>query len=431
MLRQRQSKAIAMKRDWRYWGGAILAALFAAGCQADEPQIRQVYNPAPANVFNEKLTKSPAGSSRVDPVGNLEVVALFESGPMPTGVAVSDKGRLFVNFPRWGDPVEFTVAEIVNGVAKPYPDAAYNKLNTAYAGETLVSVQSVVVDPTGSRLWLLDTGSINFGPREKRGAKLIGIDLDSNQIVKEIIFPDDVALPTSYLNDVRFDLKRGAQGTAYISDSSSFGDNGIVVVDLASGKSWRRLNRHPSTLATERFAPVVEGKELLARVPGQPEAYLKLGSDGIAISGDGKTLYYCPLASRSWYSVSTDALADPTKGESDVAATVKEMPARPFASDGLETDSQGRIYLTDYENNAVRRFTPGTNVWEVLAAAPSLIWPDSLSLAADGYLYITANQLNRQSQFHNGADQRTRPFVLFRVKTDGTGIRMPNAAGTR
>ena len=36
------------------------------------------------------------------PVGKLELVATF-NGPMPTGVTVSQKGRIFVNFPRWGD----------------------------------------------------------------------------------------------------------------------------------------------------------------------------------------------------------------------------------------------------------------------------------------------------------------------------------------
>src|SRR5687767_8334192 len=124
----RRSRAIAVpiRKDWRYWGSVVLAALFGAGCQPDDPKIRQVYNPAPANVLNAKLTESPQGSSRLPATGNLEVVALFEQGPMPTGTAVSDTGRVFVNFPRWGDPVEFTVGEIVNGAVKPYPNLEYN-----------------------------------------------------------------------------------------------------------------------------------------------------------------------------------------------------------------------------------------------------------------------------------------------------------------
>ena len=49
-------------------------------------------------------------------------------------------------------------------------------------------------------------------------------------------------------------------------------------------------------------------------------------------------------------------------------------------------------------------------------------WPDSLSLAVDGYLYVTCNQLHRQPKFHNGADLRKKPYYLFRVKTDGTPV---------
>ena len=58
-------------------------------------------------------------------VGRLESVATF-SGPMPTGVTVSRTSRIFVNFPRWGDDVPFTVAELVNGKAVAYPDVSIN-----------------------------------------------------------------------------------------------------------------------------------------------------------------------------------------------------------------------------------------------------------------------------------------------------------------
>jgi sugar lactone lactonase YvrE len=89
----------------------------------------------------------------------------------------------------------------------------------------------------------LDTGSINFAPTQPSGPKLIGVDLTQNCIFKTITitFPQNVALPTNYLNDIRFDLRRGKAGMAFITDSSDQGVNGIIVVDLDSGKSWRRL----------------------------------------------------------------------------------------------------------------------------------------------------------------------------------------------
>ncbi len=354
-------------------------------------------------------------------IGQLEVVATFH-GPMPTGVTVANSGRIFVNFPKWGDDVEYTVAEVKDGKTLPYPSADINHYApTDNQADKFVSVQSVVVDPTGNRLWILDTGSIAFGPVKTGGPKLLGVDLRTNQIFKKIIFPPDVALPTTYLNDVRFDLHRGPEGMAFITDSSSPGPNGIIVVDLASGKSWRRLNDHPSTKPDPAFVPVVEGQILQMRLPGQPPARFAVGSDGIALSADEKTLYYCPLTSRHLYSVSVDALADRSKSDAEVTATVKDLGEKGGASDGLEADAQGRVYLSDYEHNAIRRWSSPNEI-ETLVHDPRILWPDTLSFAADGYLYFTANQIERQGVFHNGQDLRQKPYVLFRFKVDGKRI---------
>jgi len=354
-------------------------------------------------------------------IGQLEVVATF-NGPMPTGVTVANNGRIFVNFPRWGDNVEYTVAEVKDGKAVAYPNAEINHYTDADdPASQLVSVQSVVVDPGGNRLWILDTGSLAFGPVEPRGGKLIAVDLNTNQITKKIIFPPDVALTTTYLNDVRFDVHRGAEGMAFITDSSSTGPNGIIVVDLASGKSWRRLHDHPSTKPDAAFVPVVEGEILQLRIPGQPPQRFAVGADGIAISADGETLFYCPLTSRHLYSVSVDALANQAKSDAYVAATVKDLGEKGGASDGLESDAEGRVYLSDYEHNAIRRRDIAGDI-ETLVHDPRVLWPDTLSLAASGYLYFTANQIERGAGFHDGHDLRQKPYVLFRVKVDGTRI---------
>jgi sugar lactone lactonase YvrE len=355
-------------------------------------------------------------------IGKLEVVATF-GGPMPTGVTVANNGRIFVNFPKWGDNVEYTVAEVKDGKTLPYPNADINRYtNGNDQADKLVSVQSVVVDPTGNRLWILDTGSIGFGPTSLGGPKLIAVDLNTDRVVKKIIFPTDIALTTTYLNDVRFDLHRGSGGMAFITDSTSSGPNGIIVVDLATGKSWRRLNDHPSTKPDPEFVPVVEGEILQLRLPGQPPARFAVGSDGIAISPGGNILYYCPLTSRHLYSVSVDALSDQSRSDAEVAATVKDLGEKGGAGDGLESDAQGRVYLSDYEHNAIRRRSLNGEI-ETLVHDPRVLWPDTLSLAADGYLYFTANQVERQAAFHNGQDLRQKPYVLFRVKVDGTRIR--------
>jgi sugar lactone lactonase YvrE len=123
---------------------------------------------------------------------------------------------VFINFPKWGDDVQFTVAELRDGVPVAYRDQATNDTNPADPVAALVSVQSIVVDPA-DRLWILDTGSPLFQPTVYGGPKLVCVDLSTNQVVKKILFPQDVALPTTYLNDIRFDLRRGVEGIAYIT----------------------------------------------------------------------------------------------------------------------------------------------------------------------------------------------------------------------
>lgn len=351
---------------------------------------------------------------------------------MPTGVTVSQGGRIFVNFPRWGDKVDYTVAEVKNGSTVPYPDANINRPNTSQPSQSFISVQSVVVDPK-DRLWILDTGSINFGSTSPGGPKLIGVDLQQNRIFKTILFPQDVALPTTYLNDIRFDLRRGQEGMAFITDSSEQGPNGIIVVDLASGKSWRRLNDHPSTKAVPGFLPTVEGQPLLNRPSNQPPSRIKLGADGIAISADGERLFYCPLAGRQLYSVSVDALANEQLPDAQVAATVVNHGGKGGGSDGFESDSQNRVYITNYEHNEIFRRLP-TGVYETLVHDPRVLWPDTLSVASDGYLYFTANQLHRQARYHNGTDLReslTASFAPASMQVQFSCVKSKRESGVR
>jgi sugar lactone lactonase YvrE len=232
-------------------------------------------------------------------LGALEPVAYFD-GAMPTGVTVSQRGRIFVNFPKWGDEVSFTVAEIRNGKPVAYPDEQINETNAQDRAAAFMSVQSVVVD-SADRLWILDTGSPLFRPTEYGGPKMVCVDLTSDKVIQKILFPQAVALPSTYLNDVRFDLRRGSKGMAFITDSSQKGPNGIIVVDLASGESWRRLHDHSSTKAEglQTFLPIVEGRPFLEQEPnGSVKQGAGMGADGIAIGSDGMRLYYCPLGSR-------------------------------------------------------------------------------------------------------------------------------------
>jgi sugar lactone lactonase YvrE len=344
-------------------------------------------------------------------IGSAELVHAFPD-QMPTGVTVADDGRIFVCYPRWGDPVAFTVAEVRDGAEIPYPDPKFNVFDAEHPADCLVSVQSVVVDPDG-RLWLLDTGSTEFGPPIAGGPKLVGVDPGSGQVVQTIRFPPDVVLETTYLNDIRFDMRRGTAGAAFITDSSLTGPSGIIVVDLASGRSRRRLSGHPSTRAVDGYVAIIEGR---------PMAGLIVGSDGIAISADGERLYYCPLSSRRLYSASVEALYDEQAGDDEVAATVEDHGEKG-AADGLESDADGRIYASNYEQGAILVREPGGE-WQALVHRADLVFVDTLSVAADGHVYYTVNQVHRQPAFQGGTDLRERPYALMRTPVEGGPVRL-------
>ncbi len=53
---------------------------------------------------------------------------------------------------------------------------------------------------------------------------------------------------------------------------------------------------------------------------------------------------------------------------------------------------------------------------------PRLLWADTLSVATDGYLYVTSNELHKQAKYHNGRDLRRKPYALFRVKIDAMPV---------
>lgn len=134
----------------------------------------------------------------------LEQVAQFEQ--QVTGVAVAPTGRTFVNFPRWGQDVAMSVAEVMrDGTLKPYPDAGWNawrnekKLSNQ---DHFVCVQSVTVDPQGF-LWVLDPAARGNEFIVDGGPKLVKIDLGTNKVVNIIPFGRDVCPQGSYLNDVQ------------------------------------------------------------------------------------------------------------------------------------------------------------------------------------------------------------------------------------
>ncbi len=377
----------------------LRAALLAAGLPAVAPALAQSRPPT-----------RPLGAIALPATEGLKPVpvAAFPDQRV-TGVAVSRRGRIFVNFPLWEDGHRESVAEIVPGQApRPYPDAAWNAAVAdpkapASPAQRFVCVQSVVVDDE-DRLWVLDPASPKFTGVVPGGAKLVQFDLATNKAVRTILFPDNIAPSKSYLNDVRFDTKRNF---AYLTDS---GTGALVVLNLKTGRARRVLETHPSVHPEPGFDLAINGHVL--REPDGKKPNFQV--DGIELSADGNTLYYQALMGRAMYRIGTEFLRDSTLGPAGLAAHVEKF-ATPSASDGYGRDAAGNVYTSGIENNSIRRVTPAGRV-ETIARGPEISWPDTFAYGPGNTLYFTTSQIQTMGKYNQGTSTRTRPYGLWKLE---------------
>lgn len=326
-----------------------------------------------------------------------ELVEVATSRVRWTGVALSAENRLFVNFPRWSEESPLSVGEIgPEGTLIPFPDDRWNAWTPDKdPAAHFVCVQSVHVD-RASRLWILDPASPWFQGVVAGGAKLVAVDLESDAVTAVYRFDSSVARPSSYLNDVRVDVDAGV---AYITDS---GSPGIVVLDLDSGRAWRTLDGVPATRA-EPITLTIGGRPWVGPGGVSPSIH----SDGLALTADGRWLYFQALTARTLHRIETRHLRDSRLSDAERSGMV-EVVGETGAADGLIADGAGWVYLSSLELDAIRRVSASGEV-EVLATDPRVSWPDSFAFGPDSALYFTT------ARIHEGAAP-TEPFAIYRLE---------------
>jgi len=338
---------------------ALLALVFLSACATQKP--------APVD--------EPAQAAKPAP---LKEVAEFKDAQV-TGVTVSDDGRMFANFPRWREGIPFSVVEVAkDGSYKPYPNGDWNSWNgKGHPPKNKFScVQSVVAH--NGMLYVIDPSS-PFMKGVVGSPKLYVFDLATNTLKREYRFTPTSAPRQSYLNDLRID---DMNNVAYITDS---GLGAIVVLDLKSGHARRLLELDKSTKA-EDVKLAIEGQPFL--IQGKPP---RINSDGIALSPDGKYLYYHALTGLTLYRVPTAVLVDKKLSSKKVAAAVENLGATP-PPDGMIFDKAGNLYMADLQTNSVVYRTPKGEI-RTLVQDSEIKWADTFATNGD-QLVFTASRLN-------------------------------------
>lgn len=323
------------------------------------------------------------------------------------GVSVNTANRLFVAFPKQNTDYQYGLTEIVNGERVPYPNEEWNKPGEE-AGH-FVSVQDLYVD-ANDFLWVLDSkpapsGSI-FGDKGEAAEgqfKLLKINTRTNQVEKRYNF-DDLDKSKSGLNDVRVDVQKNK---AYLSDP---GQAAVVVLDLATGKTRQVLEKTSFTLADPDLILVYDGVEMRDK-NGKP---FMSNVNGIALTHDFKYFYFKPINKTHLYRIETKYLTDESLTEKELESKVEDM-GDVGVTHGLIADKKGNIYLTNSLDYTIKYLSPDGQL-HTLVQDSRLLWPDSLGIGTDGFLYFSCAQLPQDPNWSNGKNRTELPYRVFKVQ---------------
>jgi len=313
----------------------------------------------------------------------------YWKGAMPAGFKIDRDGNYYLSVPRWSPGIPATVnkIEVIDGkpMLSAYPSW---EMNTIGDPKALQSVLGWEIDEL-NRAWFLDQGHIEGQPCIDGAQKLVCWDLTSNTLVESIVIPDEIAsYEASFLNDVMVD---NANGFVYIADSGIFTDplqGGLIVYNMRTKQLRRVLHQHVSTQDVPDYWFEIAGKRIWKDRP------MRTGADGIALSADRKTLYWCALTARHLYAMDTALLQDMSTPDTALEAAVVDLGDKGTNTDGLGADNRGLIYYTMLEGQGIGIYDPAQKTFQPFISDERMIWVDGMTFDNQGHLIFNSNRLH-------------------------------------
>jgi hypothetical protein len=196
---------------------------------------------------------------------------------------IDSAGTMYVSTARWGGPdIPATLSRLVpgeNGYAlEPFPSA---ELNAVDDPQGLKAVLGFEID-RNDVMWM---GHVAGQPSAPGDEKLVLWDIKAGKEVKRFVFGAEHSDKTcSFLNDIVVD---NDSGFAYITDSGIFCDpldGGLIVYDSRNNTARRVLDATLFTNDDPNFFFNIGDRPVLKN------GRMRTGADGIALSGDKRTL---------------------------------------------------------------------------------------------------------------------------------------------
>lgn len=356
---------------------------------------------APVNIENQKTWDGKPGQPEIyaavnEAVGNITFT--------PQGELV------YSNHPFFNPEIRVMRYDATTKESKPFPNLDWNtphKTDDHY----LSSVLGIRSDANGV-IWMLD-----MGQRNGITPKIVGWNTRTDKLEKIYYLPASSLVNESQPNDMVVDLKHGV----FIIADEGIGNGGdgskaaLIVVDMKTGATKRLMEGARSTIP-EKAPLVIGGKHLKIK-----SRDLLVGCDGITADADFEWLYYAPLNGSKVYRVKTTDLLDQDLTATALDNRIETYSAKPN-NGGLSIDMNGNLYLTTMETNSVTVILAKDRSVHQLISDDQLLWPDGVSYnAADGYMYVSAAQVQFGAAFNGGVSKAKAPYYIYRFKPLAAG----------
>lgn len=317
----------------------------------------------------------------------------YWKGAMAAGFKTDRDGNFYLSVPRWvpGIPATVNKIEVVDGKAMltAYPSWEMNEVGNP---EALQSVLGWEIDEN-NRAWFLDQGHVEGLLSIEGAQKIVCWDIDKNELVESVPVPHEIAsCQASFLNDLMVDNRNGF---VYIADSGIYSDpleGGLIIYNMRTKELRRVLHQHVSTQDVPGYWFEIAGKRVWKDQP------MRTGADGIALSVDRKTLYWCPLSGRNLYCIDTSLLQDFNTSHEEIEMAVVDLGDKGTNTDGMGADNQGNIYYTMLEGMGIGVYRPQLRTFSKFISDERMIWVDGMTFDNKGSLIFNSNRLHELFQ---------------------------------
>lgn len=293
---------------------------------------------------------------------------------------------------------------------EPFPNLEWNTPRDT--DENYLSNVLGIRNDENDIIWMID-----MAQRNAIKPKIVGWNTKKDTLEK-IYYIDKSTIEHSQPNDMVVDTKH----KAFIIADEGIGNGGngdaaaFIIVDMNTGITRRVLEGHKTT-KPENNPTVINGKTLA--VNGNA---LLVGNDGIISDNEFEWIYYGPLNGTKIYRIKTVDLLNESFSDEDLSSKIETYSEKPN-NGGMSIDKDGNIYMTAVESKSVAVVLAKDQSVRTIAQDPNMVWPDGVSYNhTDGFMYVSAAQVNRGAVFNNGEDKATQPFYIFRFKPITEGV---------